>query len=180
MRIAKISVVMLSCAVGALAFSPARAEMDQQKGPQARIERMCADQGKSEKFTDMQAKRADRLAEKLKLTDAQKAAFKDLQDARAKARADSKTALCASKPDLSTFDKKLEFHEAMMQRRLDTLKAIAPKLIAFRNTLDDKQKEQFDHVVHHMMMRGGMGHGWGHHEGMGEGHHDHHHHHHDD
>ncbi len=165
MRIAKISAVMLTCAIGALAFSPARAESDQQKGPQARIERMCSDQGKGDKFTEMQAKRADRMAERLKLTDPQKAAFKDLQDARAKARADARAALCANKPDLSSFEKKLEFREAMMQRRLDTLKAITPKMIAFRNTLDDKQKEQFDHVVQHMMM-GRMGHGMGPHHGM--------------
>jgi hypothetical protein len=160
MRFSKISALFLACGVSALALTAARAEPDEQMGPEARIERMCAKQGDSEKMAEMQAKRLDKISERMKLTDTQKAAFKDLQDARAKARADRKAAICANKPELSTFEKKIEFHLAMAQRHLDDLKALTPKLIAFRNTLDDKQKEQFDHVVHHMM-GGGEGH---HHE----------------
>src|ERR1700745_4469814 len=44
----------------------------------------------------------DRLARRLKLTDPQKAALKDLTDASASADASAKTPLCADKPDLST------------------------------------------------------------------------------
>jgi hypothetical protein len=168
MRVLKISVLMLACAAGALALSPARAEWGGHRDAQSRIEHMCSDQGKDDKAAEFRTKMAEHVAERLKLTDAQKSAFKDLQDFRAKTRADAKAALCASKPDLSTFEKKLEFRETMMQRRLDTLKAVAPKLIAFRNTLDDTQKGEFDHMLHHMMKHR-MGHGgWSHHGG-GEG-----------
>ncbi len=183
MRFSKISALVFACGVSALAFSPARAEPEQDKGHESRFERMCADQGKDDarkaKFAEWQAKRADRIAERLKLTDAQKTAFKDLQDARAKQHADAKAALCANKPDLSTFEKKIEFRESMMQRRLDALKEMAPKIIAFRNTLDDKQKEDFDHIAKRMMGDGEHRGGWGHHGGD-EGEHGGWRHHHDD
>ena len=180
MRFAKFSALMLACAAGALAFSPARAEPENDKGRESRFERICADQGKDDakkaKFAEWQAKRADKIAERLKLTDAQKAAFKDLQDARMKQYADAKAAFCANKPDLSTFEKKIEFRESLLQRRLDALKAIAPKIIAFRNTLDDKQKEEFDHIAKHMLA-GHEGHGG---EGEHGGEHGGWRHHHDD
>lgn len=163
MRILKISALLLGCSAGALALAPAFAA-DEHKGPEARFERMCSDQNKDKasewqaKRAEWQAKRADRLAERLKLTDPQKAAYKDLQDARAKARTDAKAALCANKPDLSTFEKKLAFRELMMQRRLDTFKAMEPKLLAFYNTLDATQKPEFEKIERHMMKHrhGGM------------------------
>ena len=133
---------------------------------------MCSDQGKDQgkdqpkgekaaewqaKRAEWQAKRADRLAERLKLTDAQKASFKDLQDARLKAHADAKAAFCANKPDLSTFEKKLAFRKSMMQRRLDMFKAVEPKLIAFFNSLDATQKPEFEKIAKHMMKHRGGG-----------------------
>src|SRR5215467_2809387 len=44
----------------------------------------------------------DRLAKRLKLTDAQKAALKDLTDVSASADGSAKKSLCVDKPDLST------------------------------------------------------------------------------
>jgi hypothetical protein len=167
MRVLKISALMLACAAGALALSPARAEMDEHGGPQSRMEKMCSAQGKSEEFAEMQAVMAARIGVRLKLTDAQKAAYKDLQDTRAKARADRLAAFCDSKPDLSSLDKRLAFRGAMLQRRLDMFKAVSPKLLAFYNSLDDKQKKQFEEMRQNMMRqmmerRGG-------HQGDGEG-----------
>jgi hypothetical protein len=168
MRVLKISAVLLACAAGGLALSPARAEMDEHGGPQSRMEKMCSAQGsKSEEFAEMQAVMAARIGVRLKLTDAQKAAYKDLQDTRAKARADRLAAFCDSKPDLSSLDKRLAFRGAMLQRRLDMFKAVSPKLLAFYNSLDDKQKKQFEEMRQNMMRqmmerRGG-------HQGDGEG-----------
>ena len=163
MRLLKISALMLACAAGALALSPARAEMNEQGGPQARMEEMCSDQGKSEEYAEMQAVMAARIGVRLKLTDAQK----DLQDTRAKARAGRLAAFCDSKPDLSSLDKRLAFRGAMLQRRVDMFKAVEPKLLAFYNSLDDKQKKQFEEMRQNMMRRM-MEHRGGH-QGDGEG-----------
>ena len=84
------------------------------------------------------------LAKRLKLTDPQKAALKDLADASAAASATAKTALCTDKPDLSTSVSRLAFSEKMMEARLASVKAIEPKLQAFYDTLDAKQKTAFD------------------------------------
>jgi len=90
------------------------------------------------------ADNADRLAKRLNLTDAQKAALKDLADASASAAASTKTALCGAKPDLATTPGRMAFAEKMTEARLDGLKAIEPKLQAFYASLDDKQKKAFD------------------------------------
>ena len=84
------------------------------------------------------------LAKRLKLTDPQKAALKDLADASAAASASAKTALCTDKPDLSTTVSRMAFSEKMMEARLASVKAIEPKLQAFYDTLDAKQKTAFD------------------------------------
>ncbi len=171
MRILKISALMLACASGALALSPARAEWSEHGGPQAAIEKMCSDTGMSEKIAEEQAVMAARIGVRLQLTDAQKAAFKDLQDTRAKAHADAKAALCASKPDLSSFEKRIAFRGAMLQRRLDTFKTVEPKLLAFYSSLDDKQKKEFEEMRQHMMHRM-MEHSWRHHGGGEDSHHE--------
>ena len=153
MRVLKTSTLMLACAAAALALSPARAEMDELGGPQSRMEKMCSAQGRSEEFAEMQAVMAARIGVRLKLTDAQKAAYKDLQDTRAKARAARLAAFCDSKPDLSSLDKRLAFRGAVLQRRVDMFKAVEPKLLAFYNSLDDKQKKQFEEMRQNMMRR---------------------------
>jgi Spy/CpxP family protein refolding chaperone len=86
----------------------------------------------------------DRLAKRLNLTDAQKATLKDLTDASAASAASAKTALCDAKPDLATAPGRLAFSEKMAQAQLDGMKAVEPKLQAFYDSLDDKQKHAFD------------------------------------
>jgi LTXXQ motif family protein len=87
---------------------------------------------------------ADRLARRLKLTDPQKAALKDLTDASASADASAKKSLCADKPDLSTTPGRMAFAEKMAETRLAGLKSVEPKLQAFYGGLDAEQKKAFD------------------------------------
>ena len=86
----------------------------------------------------------DHLARRLNLTDPQKAALKDLTDASASADASAKKSLCADKPDLSTTPGRMAFAEKMAETRLAGLKAVEPKLQAFYDSLDAKQKKAFD------------------------------------
>jgi hypothetical protein len=84
------------------------------------------------------------LAKRLNLTEPQKAALKDLSDASASADALAKTSLCADKTDLSTTPGRMAFAEKMAETRLAGLKAVEPKLQAFYDSLDAKQKKAFD------------------------------------
>lgn len=167
MRLARIASLALACGAAAYALPPAKAAWD--GGPY--MGHVCSDQKFGDKVAEMQKMRADRLAERLKLTDAQKAAFKEVQDLRAKAMTDGRAAICAARPADMTFDKRLEFRQSRLQARLDALKAEAPKLLAFYNSLDAHQKGQFDEISLHaghgpgaMMGHGMMGHGM-----MGQG-----------
>jgi LTXXQ motif family protein len=154
MQILKISALALACVAGGLAVSQANAEP---RGPQSMIDRMCSPDSKGDRMAAFMEKRSARLATMLQLNDAQKASLKDLEDTRAKSRADFKASICAKKPDLSTFPNRLAFREQMMQNRLDALKAETPKLIAFYNSLDDKQKAAFEEMRGAMMRgHGGM------------------------
>jgi hypothetical protein len=87
---------------------------------------------------------SDRLAKRLNLTDAQKGALKDFVDASIASFTSTKAAICVTKPDLATAPGRLAFSEKMTQAQLDGMKAIEPKLQAFYDTLDDKQKHAFD------------------------------------
>ena len=87
---------------------------------------------------------ADRLARRLNLTDVQKSALRDMTDAFASANASAKKSLCTDKPDLSTTPGRMAFAERMAEIRLAGLKAIEPKLEAFYDTLDARQKRAFD------------------------------------
>jgi hypothetical protein len=80
----------------------------------------------------------------LNLTDPQKAALKDLADASASANTTAKMLLCADKPDLCTTPGRMAFAEKMAETRLAGLKAVNPKLQAFYDSLDEKQKKAFD------------------------------------
>ena len=128
------SAILIFLAILAFATSPARAQgwLDTRL-----IEAIC-----NSKATP--ANNTDRLAKRLKLTDAQKAALKDLTDASASAAASAKTSLCADKPDLSTTPGRMAFAEKMAEARLTGLKALEPKLQAFYDGLDTKQKKAFD------------------------------------
>jgi hypothetical protein len=90
------------------------------------------------------AANTDRLAKRLNLTDPQKAALKDLTDASTSADASAKTTLCGDKLDFSTTPGRMEFAEKMAEIRLAGLKAVEPKLQAFYDSLDAKQKRAFD------------------------------------
>jgi hypothetical protein len=171
MRFIKFLPLLAAFAAGAL--SPAMAGEEGHGDHKGWIEHVCAPADKDGEKADRAQRHADHVAERLKLTDAQKAAFKDLQDVRAKLHADHKAALCASKPDLSTFEKRFAFKQTMLENRLATLKGEAPKLLAFYNSLDEKQKTAFDEMMKHR--RHHRHHGWDRH-----GWHHHHHHHHGD
>jgi hypothetical protein len=86
----------------------------------------------------------ERLARRLNLNDSQKSALRDLTDAFASANASAKKSLCTDKPDLSTRPGRMAFAEKMAEVRLAGLKAIEPKLQAFYDTLDARQKRAFD------------------------------------
>ncbi|MCW2285704.1 Spy/CpxP family protein refolding chaperone [Rhodoblastus acidophilus] len=159
MRVFRIASLALACGFAAYAMPPAQAGWD---GPGSRHERFCADEKFAEHFADMQKRRADQLAERLKLTDAQKAAFKDVQAVRAKSVTDNRAAVCAANPANLSFEKRLEFRQARLQARLDALKAETPKLLAFYNSLDERQKGQFEEISRHQGHHGPHG-------GMGEG-----------
>jgi len=90
------------------------------------------------------AANTDRLAKRLNLTDPQKAALKDLAEASAAADTTAKTSLCADKPNLSTTPGRMAFAERMAEAKLAGLKAVEPKLQAFYDSLDEKQKKAFD------------------------------------
>jgi Spy/CpxP family protein refolding chaperone len=112
-------------------------------GAETRLDRICSPES-NDNASDRAQRRIDRTTRRLNLTDAQKAALKDLQDARAKARSDSRTALCAKKPDLTGLDGRLAFRQAVLEQRLAEMKATTPKLLAFYNSLDADQKSKFD------------------------------------
>ena len=96
---------------------------------------------KPEEFS---ATNTDCWARRLKLTDPQKAALKNLIDASASAIASAKASLCAAKPDLSTTPGLVAFAEKTAEAKVASLKAVEPKLQAFYNSLDEKQKKAFD------------------------------------
>jgi hypothetical protein len=113
------------------------------------VEHMCSTDAAAPQQAERLQRHADRLAEKLQLTDAQRATFKDLQDTRAKLRADRRTSICASKPDLTTFEARLAYRQTMAEARIADMKAVQPKLVAFYNSLDDQQKAKFEQMRQH-------------------------------
>jgi hypothetical protein len=93
-----VSVLVAASAAFAATFGPAAVAQD---GPRrAPFERLCAERGGPSHHPEM----ADRISEYLDLNDTQKAAFKEFHEARRKSLEDSKATLCASKPDLSSFE----------------------------------------------------------------------------
>jgi hypothetical protein len=103
------------------------------------LDRLCASEAPASDQRGM-----DRLASRLKLTDAQKASLKELNDASVKSLSESRTAICADKPNLSTTPGRMAFAQKMLEVRLAGMKAAQPKLQAFYDGLDDKQKAAFD------------------------------------
>jgi Spy/CpxP family protein refolding chaperone len=139
LKMRKLNVSVLIIASAALAVISGQAmALD---GPRhAPFEHLCSERGGPSHHPEL----AKRLAEHLDLNDAQKAAFKEFHDARRKSLEDAKTALCTSKSDLSSFETRLVFGQTFLEARLTALKAENPKLIAFYNSLDARQKQKFD------------------------------------
>jgi Spy/CpxP family protein refolding chaperone len=137
MRKMKISVMIVASAALAATLGPAEAKYGPHHSP---FERVCAERGGPTHHPEM----AGVLAEYLDLNDAQKAAFKEFHDARKKSLEDAKAALCTNKPDLTSFEARLIFGQSLIEARLTALKEENPKLIAFYNSLDARQKAKFD------------------------------------
>lgn len=128
--------------------------------------------------------RMDRMAEFLKLTDAQKASIKALhekQQAGAKARHEAVQAAAkafreaAQDPKIST-DQLRRLHQAAADARFEALAAHRAMLLEVRNLLTPEQREKAALLrgmgmerrrEHRMMMRGERGPGFG--KGMGRG-----------
>jgi Spy/CpxP family protein refolding chaperone len=168
MKFLRISVLALACGAAAYALPPAYAAGDHDE--KAQSEHVRSDEKSDDKGAEFRARRAEHLAERLKLTDAQKAAFKEYQDVQAKAWEDRRSAFRSVKLDELSLEKRLEFLQTQAQAHLDAIKAEGPKLLAFYNSLDDHQKGQFDEISrHHGEHEGGKGWGGGEHD---RGHHE--------
>lgn len=138
MNIAKFGLAAAAFATSAFVLAaPAAARDMPRHGGETLLERICA--APKEVKDDF----SDKLAKRLALNNSQAAALKDLKAVHDKARADGNAAICASKPDLSTFGGRLAFHEKSLEAHLATVKATRAKLEAFWNSLDDKQKKGF-------------------------------------
>lgn len=177
MKLLKLASLLVTLVLGCATHAIAAEDADQ--GNQAWLEHVCSQDNDKAKAAEWEQHYVDHVAERLSLTDKQKAAFKDLEDTRHKLRADNKARVCANKPDLSTLEKRLAFIQSLLENRVAYLKATTPKILAFYNTLDEKQKAEFDGVLqsqhHHHHWRH---HHWG--DSGGWHHHHHHHHHHED
>ena len=129
------SAILISLAILTFATTPARAQGTWLE--RRMIGGICSSEATPVVSTD-------RLASRLNLTNPQKAALKDLADASASADASAKKSLCADKPDFSTTPGRIAFAEKMAETRLAGLKEVEPKLQAFYDSLDAKQKKAFD------------------------------------
>jgi Spy/CpxP family protein refolding chaperone len=120
------------------------------------IARLC---GTDQQWTT--ERMAERLSERLNLTEQQKPALKALQEAVAKAKGDAKAQLCGSAPDLSTLPARMAFAAKRLQARLDGMRSVQPKLEAFYAALTPEQQSELNDLWHHhgMHARGGED-GW--------------------
>ena len=120
------------------------------------IARLC---GTDQQWTT--ERMAERLSERLNLTEQQKPTLKALQEAIAKAKGDAKAQLCGSPPDLSTLPARMAFAAKRLQARLDGMRSVQPKLEAFYAALTPEQQSELNDLWHHhgMHARGGEG-GW--------------------
>ena len=104
------------------------------------MERLCS--GDPAQFTE---RMGDHVAGRLRITDAQKPALKDLEAAVTKAFTDAKV-MCAEKPDMTTAGGRLAAAERRIEFAYNGLKTIHPKLDAFYAVLDDTQKAKFNAI----------------------------------
>ena len=87
---------------------------------------------------------ANTVAKRLKLTDPQKVALRDLSDASASAENSARTSLCADKTDLFTTPGRMAFAEKMAETKLAGLKAVEPSSRLFMTAWTRSEKEAFD------------------------------------
>jgi LTXXQ motif family protein len=145
MRKTKLSALIV--AVTLLGGTSWQARAAQDGHHSALFERLCAKENNEARHRKI----GERLIAHLKLTAAQQAAYNDFQEARLKSVDGAKSKLCAKEPDLSSFEERLNFSQSFMEARLEAMRAENPKLIAFYNSLDDKQKRKFDDFRSNMM-----------------------------
>ncbi len=146
----KLGALVFAAALAGFGAVHAKGGNDGRWGSGKMIERMCSatpDASRAERM-------GERMSSRMSLTDAQKALLKDVRDTRSKAREESRAAICGQKPDLATFSGRMSFQEKMLEARLAALKATRPKVEAFYNSLDDKQKAMFT-SNHHFRGEGG-------------------------
>ncbi len=87
---------------------------------------------------------AERLTDRLNLDQKQKDLLRAWQEARIKAREDARTAQCSPKPDLSTFQGRLDYRQKRLEANLASFKATLAPLEAFYAGLNDQQKASWD------------------------------------
>ncbi|HMN73327.1 MAG TPA: Spy/CpxP family protein refolding chaperone [Rhodoblastus sp.] len=130
----------LALVVGAQAQTPAT-QPKAGGGRGARmIERLCG----AMKPPQPWGRYAERLSERLTLDEKQKGLLKAWQEARVKAREDSRAAMCSPKPDLSTFQGRLDYRQKRLETQLASVKATRAPLEAFYGSLSDQQKASWD------------------------------------
>lgn len=132
--------VFLSFAL--FAGGQAQAESAQSSGGRGArmIERLCG----AMKPAQAWGRYAERLADRLNLDERQKGLLRTWQEARIKAREESRTAQCSPKPDLSTFQGRLDYRQKRLEAQLAAFKATRAPLEAFYAGLNDQQKASWD------------------------------------
>jgi hypothetical protein len=147
MRKLCISALVVAIATCGAGIGSAHARENGDSGFKSEVDRVC---GPHPDRAGHEARFADFLSRRLNLNDVQKTAFKEFQAAREKAVETATTRLCAKKPDLSSFEARLEFHQAFLEDRLEAVKSENPKLIAFYKSLDAEQKAKFEKIREHL------------------------------
>ncbi|MBX3526190.1 MAG: Spy/CpxP family protein refolding chaperone [Rhodoblastus sp.] len=104
------------------------------------IERFCG----AMKPAQAWGRYAERLSDRLALDEKQKGLLRAWQEARIKAREDSRTAQCSPKPNLSTFQGRLDWRQKRLEAQLASFKATRAPLEAFYAGLSDQQKANWD------------------------------------
>lgn len=130
----------LACLVGAGAQA-----QNAQPGPGGArgarmVERLCG----AMKPAQAWGRYAERLTDRLNLDQKQKDLLRAWQEARIKAREESRAAQCSPKPNLSTFQGRLDYRQKRLEAQLATFKATRAPLEAFYAGLSDQQKTSWD------------------------------------
>lgn len=104
------------------------------------VERLCG----AMKPAQAWGRYAERLTDRLNLDQKQKGLLRAWQEARIKAREESRAAQCSPRPDLSTFKGRLDYRQKRLEARLASFKATRAPLEAFYAGLSDQQKASWD------------------------------------